>query len=450
MPNFTIFASMKKLIFAIGMAVACAGSASSIEKGEIIDGVFNNSKIYPGTEREYKVYVPKQYDGTKPACLYMGLDGILYNAAAVMDTLIATGEMPVTIGVFVQPGVVKDAEGNIIRYNRSNEFDRTDGRFASFLETELLPMVEQLRTPDGRPILISHDANDRAISGASSSGIASFTAAWMRPDLFSRVYATCGTFVAMRGGNELPALVRKSEPKALRIYLHDGSNDAWNPLFGHWFEYNKLMASALEFSGYDLETKWDDGNHSIKNGARLFPEVMRRLWRDYPKRIEAGTSQNNMLSTLLIPGEGWQVVDEKLPQPAENRAVYPDGKHVTETEPDSDWLVNYIVGKDGERCHEQQMFWLHNPLHRQQAVKGMVYDTDGNLYVATEIGVQVCDQNGRVRAILPYPETEIDEFSFVGNNLYVSRDGKTYCRKINATAHRTGDAPVSPKSQGQA
>lgn len=441
---------MKKLLAIVtGLVLAGMGSAMAAD-GELIEGVFDRSVIYPGTERDYKVYVPAQYDGKTPACLYFGLDGILYNAVEVMDSLMATGDMPVTIGVFIQPGVIKDSDGNVIRYNRSNEFDRTDGRFASFIETEILPMVESLKTSDGRQVLISHDANDRAISGASSSGIASFNVAWQRPDLFSRVYTTCGTFVAMRGGNELPALVRKSEPKPIRVYIHDGSNDAWNPLFGHWYEYNRLMASALEFAGYEHHAKWDDGNHSIRNGSRLFPEAMRYLWKDYPKRVDAGTSQNNMLTGLLIPGEQWRECDGVMPEPAPNVAVYPDGKHVTETEPGSDWLVNHVMDRDGNRVHGQQFYWIHNPLHRNQRISGMVYDTGGNLYVATEIGIQVCDQNGRVRAILPYPEAACaDAFSFAGDTLYVVCGGRLYCRKVNATAHRNGDAPVAPASQGQ-
>lgn len=429
--------------------LACMGGVTAAES-EVITGVFDGSKIYPGTEREYKVYVPAQYDGKTPACLYLGLDGILYNATAVMDSLIASGEMPVTIGVFVQPGVIKDESGEVIRYNRSNEFDRTDGRFARFLETELLPMVSKLETTDGRRVIISRDANDRAISGASSSGIASFNVAWQRPDLFSRVYTTCGTFVAMRGGNELPALVRKSEPKPIRVYIHDGSNDAWNPLFGHWYEYNLLMASALEFAGYEHEKKWDDGNHSIKNGSKLFPEAMRYLWKDYPRRVEAGVSQNNMLTELLIPGEGWERTFEEMPRPAGNVAVYPNGKHLTETQSGSDWLVNHIIDKDGNRSCGQQFYWIHNPLHRNQKIYGMVYDTGGNLYVATEVGIQVCDQNGRVRAILAYPPAfMVDAFSFAGDSLYVRSGSVTYKRRVNAKAHRQGDAPVNPESQGQ-
>ncbi|MBQ2483814.1 MAG: hypothetical protein II519_00700, partial [Muribaculaceae bacterium] len=189
----------------------------------VVRDTLRGSVCYPGTEHMVEVMVPDEYDGTSPACLYVGLDGNLCRAMEVIDSLIVTGDMPVTIGVMVQPGVIKDATGRVLRYNRSNEFDMPDGRFAQFLEAELLPWVERMSTPDGRRIMLSRRPADRMIAGLSSGGIAAFVAAWHRPDLFSRVYTGVGTFVAMRGGNDLQAIVRKHEPQPLRIYLQDGS-----------------------------------------------------------------------------------------------------------------------------------------------------------------------------------------------------------------------------------
>ena len=211
----------------------------------LIDGVLEHSDIYPGTVHTYQVYIPDQYDGKRPAALYIGLDGVLCNAPQVMDSLIAARKMPRTIGVFLQPGLITDAEGTVLRYNRCYEFDSTTGLFADFLEKELLPAVEQMNTPRGKPIRLSRRPQDRMIFGLSSGGIAAFNAAWHRPDLFGKVFTGVGTFVAMRGGNDLQALVRKTEPLPLRVFIQDGSNDAWNPLFGHWYEGNQLLASAL-------------------------------------------------------------------------------------------------------------------------------------------------------------------------------------------------------------
>ena len=439
---------MKKILSILIALIA--RSASAADKSIIIDGKIENSKFYPGTVHEYKVYIPKQYDGTKPACLYLGLDGILYNAIAVMDTLIANGEMPITIGVFVKPGRISN-DSTVIRYNRSNEFDRIDDTFAKFIETELLPTAASNKLPDGRTIKISSDPNDRAISGASSSGIASFNATFLRPDLFSRIYTTCGTFVSMRGGHEYPALIRKYEPRPMRVYIHDGSKDAWNPLFGHWYEQNLLVASALEFGGYEYKAVWDDGNHSIKNGSRLFPDAMRYLWKDYPARVKAGKSQNNMLQAILIEGENWVEYTGKFPKAAEKTATSPDGKIYTETEKNSDWLVCYTVDNKGKKSNRQQFYWLHNTLHQYHDIIGMLYATDGNLFVATKMGIQVCDHNGRVRAILPYPTAdEITSFAFDGNDLYIkTSNGKSYMRCINATAHPAGAPNISYKSQNE-
>lgn len=442
---------MKPKIFSLiltAMAIATAHAANY--RGTVITDSLHNSDIYPGTMHEYKIYIPQEYDASRPACLYLGLDGILYNAPAVMDSLIANGEMPVTIGVFVQPGVIIDEQGDVIRYNRSNEFDRTDGRFAGFIETEILPAVKRHKTPDGLPILISDDRNDRAISGASSGGIASFNVAWFRPDLFSRVYTTCGTYVAMRGGNELPALVRKTEPQSIRFFIHDGSNDVWNPIFGHWYEYNLLMASALEFAGYDHKTLWDDGNHSIKNGSRVFPEAMRYLWKDYPQPVKAGESRNNMLTQIQVQGETWDETNEPMPYIAGTTAIYPDGTHMAKPDSNSDWLLNCTIGPNGTPANEQQFYWLHNPLHQYNEIIGMCFDTMGNLYVATATGIQVCDHNGRVRAIFPYPtHQKVDAFAFAGNHLYISSNGKIYRKRLKATAHTPGSAPIEVKSQGQ-
>lgn len=441
---------MRHILFCIIYTISTSILFAANYKGEIITDSLHQSNIYPGTMHEYKIYIPQEYDGKSPACLYFGLDGILYNAPAVMDSLIANGDMPITIGVFVQPGLIKNSNGNVIRYNRSNEFDRTDGTFARFIETEILPAVEKHKTKDGKNILISKDPNDHAISGASSGGICSFAAAWFRPDLFSRVYTTCGTYVAMRGGNELPALVRKTEPQSIRFYIHDGSQDVWNPIFGHWYEYNLLMASALKFSGYELETKWDDGNHSIKNGSKLFPEALKYLWKGYPERVKPGISQNNMLSQILIQGEKWGETTEKMPPKAKNMAIYPDGSQMATTEQNSDWLVNYTINNDGTISYRQQFYWIHNPFHQKQNIIGMEFDTLGNLYVATELGIQICDHNGRVRAILPYPcASKIDAFAFDGNMLYVKSGNTIYCRKINATVHKSSDKHISVKSQGQ-
>lgn len=510
------------------------------EKGLVMDLKMEDSRIYPGTRRDIQVFVPKQYDGSTPACLLLGLDGNLFGAITVMDNLIKSGEMPVTIGVFVQPGVSYNEDGTLARYNRSNEFDRTDARLAAFIETEVLPMVEGMQTPCGRTIRISPNPNDRAITGASSSGIAAFTVAWERPDLFSRVYSSVGTFVAMRGGNEYPAIVRKTEPKALRIFLQDGVNDTWNYIFGDWWEQNQLMASALNYAGYEFDYKWDRGTHSIYYGTRAYPDAMRWLWRGWPAPVKAGKSMNGMLQELFPEGEdvktattGWEEVTpqggHKLSdtlaimlaapeglhrlsaKPGANRlirhngadvskyvknpyrvlslhngdkyitntdgdifllrdgakkaekleslgmsgkeiALYPNGKLLIASEENSNWLISYIIAPDGTLHSGQQFYWLHNTdNHNHTPYGNIAFDTRGNLYIATPVGIQVCDQNGRVRAILALPGAgrSVEAIAFMGNSLYARCSGKLFVRKVNATGWNSWEATIDVKSQGQ-
>ena len=436
-------------------------------KGLIIKGEFADSKIYPRTRREWQVYVPVQYDGSTPACLLVGLDGILFNATTVLDNLIASGEMPVTIGVFVQPGVSYDADGSVLRYNRSNEFDRTDGTFARFLEEEILPMVEGLVTDDGRPVHLSHNPDDRAITGASSSGIAAFSAAWHRPDLFHRVYSSVGTYVAMRGGNEYPALVRKYEPKPLRIFLQDGLKDAWNPLFGEWWEQNLLLESALDFAGYEEIAHWDRGGHSIWHGTRMFPDAMRWLWKGWPAPVKTGSSRNDMLQSLLGTGkeqeDGWapvasgdvpRTVRKRLDNPI-RRILYPSGKLEITVEENANWLRSALVQSDGSRTADEQFYWLHNPDNHTidgPIARDLAFDTLGNLYVLTPFGIQVCDQNGRVRAILNLPDgvKSVKALCFTDHTLYVLRgDGRIFSRTLKHSAWNPGDNFITPPSQGQ-
>lgn len=225
----------------------------------VIDTCLTDSEIFPGTVHTYKVVVPDAYDPASPAALYLGLDGVLCRAPQVIDSLMAAGEMPVTVSVYLQSGYIPGDSATVLRYNRSNEFDATDGRFASFLENEVLPAVESLTAAGGRRINLSEDPADRMIFGLSSGGIAAFNAAWHRPDLFGKVYSGCGTFVPMRGGNDLEAIVRKHEPLPLRVFLQDGYTDSWNQIFGSWYEANRQLASALEWAGYDCAFDWAEG-----------------------------------------------------------------------------------------------------------------------------------------------------------------------------------------------
>ncbi len=253
-------------------------------RGKITEHAWNDSKVFPGTARKYWVYVPAQYDGATPAAVMVFQDGDGYQnpkgdrrVPAVFDTLIHAKEMPVTVGIFINPGDFPnriDKNGKA-RSNRSFEYDTLSDAYARFLETEILPEV-------GKTVKLRTDAAGRAIGGISSGGICAFTVAWEKPQLFSKVLSHVGSFTNIRGGDAYPGLIRKNDVKPIRCYLQDGAGDLDN-LHGHWPLANLQMAAALRYMGYDYKFAFGDGGHNSKHGAALMAESLRWLWRGWEK-----------------------------------------------------------------------------------------------------------------------------------------------------------------------
>jgi len=558
-----VFAQVKIEKYAIDSAsVAHQG----VPRGEVIKFVFDNSKIFPGTRRDCSVYIPAQYTPDQPACVYVNQDGVQWNAPVVFDNLIYAKEMPVTIGVFISPGQVVAAND---RFNRSFEYDGLGDNYVRFLLEELLPEVEKQKTSDGRTIRLSKNGNDRAIGGASSGAVCAFTAAWERPYEFSRVFSAIGTYVGLRGADRYPTLVRKYEPKAIRIFLQDGSGDL-NIYGGDWWKGNESMERALTFAGYEVNHIWGEGGHNGNQGTSVFPDAMRWLWKDWPKPVAVRVSKNQFLSDILIPGQDWElvaqgyqftggtatnssgevfyqdipnsktykvstdgklsvlpivskkasgtsfgsdgkryvvthgvnqvisydvhgnetVVAEKIEGNdvvvAKNGNIYvtvPDGtqspskiylvrlngekKMVDEglkfangiamtpdqtqlyiTESASHWVWIYNVEADGTLSHRQRFGWLHFPDDADNAwPDGIKCDTDGRVYVATRLGIQVMDQLGRVNAIIPSPAGQISNGCFGGPNfdvLYISCGDKVYRRKLKVRGANSFEPPTKP------
>ncbi len=514
----------------------------------------------------------------RPACLLVKLDGLGAFEGTVLDNLIARQEVPVIIGVGIVPGTVwKDPAGTprraAFRFNRSYEFDSLNDHFPDYVLNELLPAVQKLKTRDGRPIRLSTSGNDHAVTGGSTGGIGSFTLAWRRPDQFTRVYSVIGTFVSMRGGHEYPALIRKTEPRPMRIFLEDGSTDAWNPLFGSWYDANLNMESALRFAGYDLAHAWGTHGHDGRPGQVIFPDVMRWLWRDYPEPVQAGISQNSTLQEITLPGEGWRKVarefhaaaglaadakgdvylsdsahlshrgrwqalrfscsEPELPErpsvpmarctrrcrtrrgssrsarrgarrtvaqgiagrgmvvthdgtiyvsepgahsdmpsriwqirggvkkvadeglaSASGVAFSPDGGLFFAAEKTTKWIYSYVVQPDGSLRDKQAFYWLHmTDIPNDSGAEDLAVDTHGNLYAATRMGIQVCDQNGRVRAILPLPAPSGPSRSlcFGGaqfDMLYVTDGKQVFTRRMKVRGFAPWAAPMPVPSQG--
>ena len=544
---------------------------AGVPKGEVLKFTFDKSKIFPGTWREYWVYIPAQYKADKPACVYINQDGIQWKAPTVFDNLIHKGEMPVTIGVFVMHGKVKarNPDEALDRFNRSFEYDGLGDAYARFILDEILPDVEKQKTSDGRMIRLSNSGNDRAIGGSSSGAVCAFTAAWERPDAFTRVFSAIGTYVGLRGADRYPTLVRKFEPKPIRIFMQDGANDL-NIYAGDWWMANQTMLRALTFSGYEATHQWGDGGHNGKQGTALFPDAMRFLWKDWPKPVRSGKTQNQLLSSILIDGQSWELAGEGYKftegpsanqkgevffQDIPNRKTYktdvngkmdivnqdsknacatefdkdgnryevakksssvvrfsidgkkqdlvknvvgndltvafngnvyvtvPDGKEKPSTiylvppngekveadkgllyanglalspdqtllyvtESTSHWIWAYQVQADGTLAYKQKFGWLHAPdTEENPSAHGIVCDKEGRVYVATNLGIQILDQTGRVNGILPTPNGMASNVAFGGKDfdvMYVTANEKVYRRKLNTRGANNWDKPSKP------
>jgi gluconolactonase len=569
-----LFLTCPILILAAALAMHSPVCAEEAPKGEVTKYSFDKSKIFPGTIRDYWIYVPKQYDPGKPACLYVNQDNVQWKAPEVFDQLIHSKEMPVTIGVFVTHGRVKaPTDAALDRFNRSYEYDGLGDNYARFLLDELLPEVETKTAADRRPIRLSKNGNDRAIGGSSSGAICAFTAAWERPDAFQRVFSAIGTYVGLRGGNNYPTLVRKYEPKPLRVFLQDGSNDL-NIYGGDWWMANQEMERSLTFAGYEVNHVWGEGGHNGQQGTEVFPDAMRWLWKDWPAPVKAGKGSPQM-QELLVPSETWQLVAEGYQfteGPATNAqgevffndvpksktykigldgkvSVFleetkkgdgqrfgPDGrlvavaggaeqivaydaegkptviaegfrgndlvvrhdggiyvtnpgwngtdpskvwfisaqgeKKVVDTglkfsngltlSPDqtllyvadsrTHWVYSYQIQKDGSLAYKQRYFHLHMPDAADDAgADGLRVDRAGRLYVATRLGIQVCDQAGRVLCIIPTPNGKISNLTFGGANfdtLFCTCGDRIYKRKLKtqgAEGFRPPHKPDAPR-----
>ncbi len=280
--------------------------APEIEPGKILKGMlkeftFSSSKVFPGTTRQVSLFIPAQYDSSKPACVYVKTDGFNPIEQTLLERMIATKEIPVTIGVFVRPGDLPASINNTMgRRNRCFEYDGMGDNNVRFLIDELLPFVAK-----EYKLNLSTNGNDRCIAGGSSGGITAFNAAWERPEAFSRVYANSGSFVAFRGGHEFPTLVRKFEAKPIRAYLTTGTRDMEN-CAGDWFLIDQEMDKALKFSGYDYSFRIINGGH-VAGYYDYFQEAMSYLWKDWPKPVKAGPSAPRVRD-VIVPDEPWELV----------------------------------------------------------------------------------------------------------------------------------------------
>lgn len=367
------------------------------------------SRIYPGTTCDYWVYVPAQYRPGRTAAVMVFLDGEKFvtddgawHVPVVFDNLINRGEMPVTIGIFINPGVLPARIPNEPAHsNRSFEYDAVTNRYSRFLLQEILPEV-------GKSYNLSQDPNDRAIGGSSSGGICAFTVAWERPDAFRRVLSFVGSFTNLRGGEIYPSLIRKTEPKPIRVFLQDGQRDL-NVAAGNWFIGAHDMVSALEYAGYDVAHVWGTEGHNSKQGASILPDALRWLWRGYTAPIpkpKGGGGERQWSVLLTVPGQDWKLVSQGH---GRTGALAADKEgDVFFTDRPSNRICKIAVSGDIKVFKENS-----------GSVRGLAFGPDGRLYAC---------QDGLKRIVayaMDGKETVIAR-NVIANDLAISARGEIY------------------------
>ena len=245
------------------------------------------SKFYPGTGDGFKravyVYVPAQYvPGTPTPCIvscdaYRVQNNQLPN---ILDNLIADKRLPVMIAVMVMPGGPE----------RSVEYDTVSGKYAEFVEAEVLPRAEK-----EAGVTITKDPDGRMTLGGSSGGVAAFTMAWFHPELYHRVLSYSGTFVNLQRNAEVPHgaweyhenLIPKTPAKPLRVWLHVSERDNGAATAGsayrNWVIANQQMAIVLKDKGYHYEFVYAKaaGHTDGKVIAQTLPQALAWVWQGY-------------------------------------------------------------------------------------------------------------------------------------------------------------------------
>ena len=235
---------------------------------------WDQSIVYPNTRRDIRISLPENLDGDAAllVCQY-GKDYVdsagAVRVVEVLDSLMHSGEIPPTVGVFVDPG-----QSDSIPRQRNVEYDTMDDTYVTFIDDEILPLVEKTVN-----VTLSRDPAERIAMGISSGGICAFNMAWQRPESYGKVISHCGSFVNINGGHEFPLMVRNTARKPLKVFLQSGEGDVNIPM-GSWPMANHQMADALSYAGYDHRFEFGTGGHNRRHGGTLFAESLRWLYKD--------------------------------------------------------------------------------------------------------------------------------------------------------------------------
>ena len=286
-----------------------------VPHGKLLGPMHLPSQVFSNYTHTYWIYVPAQYDPRQPAGLLVFQDGSAMIATngdvrvpTVLDNLIWRREMPVVITVFISPAITAgQPEPSPSSWGdrdslRPQEYNEVTNHYARVICDEFMPMITNQYN-------ISPDPDLHCIAGSSSGAIAAFGVAWFRPDQFHKVISSVGSFVNLRGGHVYPELVLAGERKPIRMYFCDGVNDlrgirGTNSAYDitrDWHIQNIRLMEAMTKKGYDVNYTWGIGLHGQKQFGAQLPEIMRWIWRDYPRSADPNNKEERSFHGPALP-----------------------------------------------------------------------------------------------------------------------------------------------------
>ena len=289
--NFTMSSADSKMYPGIARDAGTFGTPDPNDPAKL---VVTTSHPAPYTRR-VAVYVPKQYVPGTAAPLIVGADGPDQLLFTALDSLIAQKRVPVMIAVSIGNGS-GDAQGS----QRGLEYDTMSGRYAEFVESEVLPLVEKQAN-----VKLTKDPDGRATMGCSSGAAAALIMAWYHPELYHRVLSYSGTYVNQQwppdartphGAWEFhDRLIPTSPVKPIRIWMEVGDRDLFNPnvmrdSMHDWVVANENMARVLAAKGYPYQFTFARNAGHCDRAVKLqtLPQALEWLWKGYP--IEGAAS----------------------------------------------------------------------------------------------------------------------------------------------------------------
>lgn len=439
-------------------------------QGEVITEVLD-CPVYTNSGFGCSIYIPDYAKGKENLGLILTHDGLGKADAYAMDRLVKTGEMPPSVIIGIDGGMFRPTiEEGFRRYLRPISYDVNCPLFADWVVDEVIPYFAKKYN-----LSLSDSPDMHVVMGGSSGGLSAWTFAWERNDFFHRVYMSSPSFLAMANGDAHLKLIRKCEPKPLRVFSEYSENEPDN-FFGSSFNVADGAERALKYSGYDAEFRYYPGEGHCSRGGDPESAVERQrfLWKNWDSEPVAIKKLSKIAELVIEIGEGWQRAEAPFPEKVKavsngkftakgeytacgGKIIFTDDMGESRVVADGfGEITALVIAPDKWRLHVGDKIRgcgytmpilkdgslgrkvIHGYLEKKTdfefpGIFDMCADAEDRIYAATEIGVQCIRGGGLVDLILENPEgrTAVDKIEMGDDGcLYALCGDRVYRRKL--------------------